>query len=639
MVTRSLVGASLLLGVCACTDDHFDVVNNPVMGGNQTIWQNIKGNPELSEFANLLQRTRVMKNEDDRNATQSFASLLDQPQSFTVWAPLNGTFDATKAKYNQLLLEAAALREAAGNVQTPETPEPPVDPDNPGNPETPNPDAPTPSSYEVPAGLTAEQYLDLADQKEYQVVNQFVRNHISRFQYQSLAGAQDVRLMNTKNSVLSNNQLNGLPIGNDVYYSTNGSLYTLQGANPFAFNIFDFISSSENYSTLYGILTDPQVDHKTFWAAGSTEGAMNENGEMVYVDSVFLYNNDILDAAGAQIKNEDSVYVALIPTNTAWDEAVEKVSALYTYGTTYCYDWDEETGKFLKNGANALKFTKAEMDSLQSLITNETIIRNMFFTPSIFTGVNTADSAQVINYTLHADSLKSTTGTTFYNANKGGENPLFAGINPVKASNGYVFPLETYRVDPAYSFINHTENQAAFMTCSTTGCVTQGGQMITLTDDNRNTEVLGDLADDRYSYYAVSGNSKLTIRFRLNNILSARYKITIQMAPNRINKDHIRLDQNGDTIVEAPKFDVQLLGDDMKTISGTKAVKNIQIDQDKVTNIVLYEDVFFPKNYVGLPSGYSSFPMLEVSMTLAQQKSGNCKALSIGKIIIEPVRD
>ena len=205
----------MLLGVCACTDDHFDVVNNPVMGGNQTIWQNIKGNPELSEFANLLQRTRVMKNEDDRNATQSFASLLDQPQSFTVWAPLNGTFDATKDKYNQLLLEAAALREAAGNVQTPETPEPPVDPENPGNPETPNPDAPTPSSYEVPAGLTAEQYLDLADQKEYQVVNQFVRNHISRFQYQSLAGAQDVRLMNTKNSVLSNNQLNGLNNGND----------------------------------------------------------------------------------------------------------------------------------------------------------------------------------------------------------------------------------------------------------------------------------------------------------------------------------------------------------------------------------------------------------------------------------------
>ena len=112
----------MLLGVCACTDDHFDVVNNPTMGGNQTIWQNIQSNPELSEFADLLQRTRVMKNKDDRNATQSFASLLDQPQSFTVWAPLNGTFDATKAKYNQLLLEAAALREAAGNVQTPETP-------------------------------------------------------------------------------------------------------------------------------------------------------------------------------------------------------------------------------------------------------------------------------------------------------------------------------------------------------------------------------------------------------------------------------------------------------------------------------------------------------------------------------------
>ena len=507
----------------------------------------------------------------------------------------------------------------------------------PRTPET--PETPAPSSYEVPTGLTAEQYLDLADQKEYLVANQFVRNHISRFQYQNLAGAQDVRLMNTKNTVLSNGALNGQVIGDDIYYSTNGSLYTLQGANPFAYNIFDFISSSDDYSTLYGILTDPKVDHKTFWPAASTEGAMNENGEMVYVDSVFSYTNDILDAAGAQIKNEDSVYVALIPTNTAWDEAVEKVSALYTYGTTYCYDWDEESGKFLKNGANALKFTAAEIDSLKSLNTNETIIQNMFFTPSIFTGVNTADSASVIHYALTADSLKSTTGTTFYNANKGGENPLFAGINPVKASNGYVFPLDTYRVDPAYSFISHTESQAAPMTCSLTGCVDNSAKMITLTDDNRNPEVTGELTDDRYSYYAVSGNSKLTIRFRLPNMKSARYKITIQMAPNRINKDHIRLDQNGDTIVEAPKFDVQLLGDDMKTISGTKAVKNITIDQDKVTNIVLYENVLFPKSYYGLPSGYTSFPMLEVSMTLAQQKSGNCKALSIGKIIIEPVRD
>ena len=366
---------------------------------------------------------------------------------------------------------------------------------------------------------------------------------------------------------------------------------------------------------------------------------MNENGEMVYVDSVFLYTNDILDAAGAQIKNEDSVYVALIPTNSAWNEAVEKVSSLFTYGTTYCYDWDEESGKFLKNGANALKFTAAEMDSLQSLNTNEKIIRNMFFTPSIFSGVNTADSAQIINYVLHADSLKTTTNTTFYNSNLGGVNPLFAGINPVKASNGYVFSLDTYRVDPAYSFIAPTETQAIFMTCSTMGCVTPNGQMIFLNEDNLNPEVTGKLADDMYGYYAVSGNSKLTIRFRLPNMLSARYKITIQMAPNRINKNHIRLDQDGDTIVEKPKFDVQLLGDDLKILSGTKAVKNIEIDQNQISNIVLYENVSFPKSYVGLPSGYTSFPMLEVSMTLAQQKSGNCKALSIGKIIIEPVRD
>ena len=62
---------------------------------------------------------------------------------------------------------------------------------------------------------------------------------------------------------------------------------------------------------------------------------MNEYGKMVYIDSVYQHTNSLLDASRAQIRNEDSTYVALIPRDAAWKEALEKVSKIYNYGTRY----------------------------------------------------------------------------------------------------------------------------------------------------------------------------------------------------------------------------------------------------------------------------------------------------------------
>lgn len=624
IATRSLIGATVLLGVCACTDDHFDVITNPTPGGNQSIWANIEGNDSLTDFASILKNTRVMKDEYDLNATQSFADLLAQPQTFTVWAPLNGTF--SPEKYNNLLAEAAALRAAAAKAGA-TVPEDSVE----------NSIAPS-STFEIPEGLSASQYLELAARREYIVANQFARNHISRFNYEGAIGRLDVRMLNAKNASYGEGLFNGVKVG-DGFHSTNGSLYLLQGESPFAYNVYDLIGSDERFTTIYDILNDSTVQHKTFYPAGSTEGAMNENGEMVYVDSVFIYTNDILNSAGASITNEDSTYISLIPTNTAWDEAIQKVSGLFNYGRSYAYDWDEENGRFLQNGGNALQFSVSQVDSLKDYNTNMQIIRNMFFTPSVFTGVDVSDSAQVVNYAITADSLISTGGEVFYNANYPGISPLFEGITPIKASNGYVFPLDTYRVDPAYSFVTRDENDAYFLCCSTSGCVDKGGLYTYLNADKLNPEVEGSFSEDYYTYFGVQGNSKLTLRFRLRNIYSSRYKISVQMAPNRINKERIRLDEKGDTIVESPVFDAQLLGDDLRAIAGVSSAKNVEVDQNGVKTIVLFEDVAFPKCYVGLPDGYTSFPILEISMTLAQQRKGNCKALSIGKIIVEPVRE
>lgn len=163
IVVSGLAGSALLLGLAACTDDHFDIQQSS-LSGSQTIWQNIEANPELDSLAMILRRTKVMKTDLDRGNKQSFADLLNQPQQLTVWAPKNGTYHAKH--YLDMLDQADALRES---------------------------DA-----------ITAMRI-------DYEVANQFARNHIARFNYESVVGNQQVRMMNSKlcNYDASANKFNG----------------------------------------------------------------------------------------------------------------------------------------------------------------------------------------------------------------------------------------------------------------------------------------------------------------------------------------------------------------------------------------------------------------------------------------------
>ena len=102
------IGALVLFSACA--DDHFDVKRWGA--GDKTLWESVESNPQLTDFAALLKRTKVMKSKDDRTATLTAAELLAQNQSFTMWAPLNGTFNP-KAWNDTLDVAATYLSSAS----------------------------------------------------------------------------------------------------------------------------------------------------------------------------------------------------------------------------------------------------------------------------------------------------------------------------------------------------------------------------------------------------------------------------------------------------------------------------------------------------------------------------------------------
>lgn len=593
-VKAGLLGAAVLLGFTACTDDHFDIQPSTVSGSN-TIWQNVEANADLDSVAMILRRCKVMKSQTDKSAKQTYAELLATSQQLTAWLPKNGTFNAKQ--YLDELDSAAVLR-----------------------------------AKDEMAGTRAE----------YDVANRFARNHIARFNYESNMGEQRIALMNSKivNYNAGEGTFNGVKLdaANANILSSNGMLHVLDGESQFAYNIFERLQVDSRFAKIYGDIDKYNV--YTFSASSSTQGSMNHNGSMEYVDSVWSRTNSLIsDARLNDLTDEDSLFVSVIPTDAAYETARQKLQGLFKYAKSYNYAWDESKRDWTNKGTNALKFNT---DSLTTYNVTDRILSASSFSVGYNSEgpVTTSNPQAFLNHVLTADSLNTNVGLVIYNKDKGNVNPIFDGQtadDAIKASNGYIFAVDNYNYDPSYSFIQKI-NINGRNTAQVTGSTSEQAQYVTLDNENQNAEVNVDAlgVDNFYYYFPVSGNSQLNIDFKLNRVISTKYKISIVLLPNRVNINNIRAEEDGTIIEEKPVFDVQIR-DDKGSVIG-KAVKNVSVDQNKVEKKVLWEAFEFPYAYYGLPSGYESFPVLRISMSYAQQRKGKCKALSIAKVILEPVR-
>lgn len=591
-----LLGATLLLGIPSCSDDHYDIKPAEDTAAN-TIWQNIESNQQLDSLAMILKRVRVYTREDDKSSKKmTYAELLNTPQTYTFWAPLNGTYNA-KAYLDQLD-EVDELRAE---------------------------------------GKSAE-----ANKLEYTLGVQFAQNHLARFNYESNMGEQEVRLLNGKLCTYHAAQslFNGVALNEDTKNvpSSNGTMHLLEGQSPFAYNIYDYMAANTDlFSKVYGTLS--ARDSSVFSESASIPGGLNENGEMVYVDSVYYTYNELLNNSNAQIKNEDSLYVAMIPSDAAWDQAVEKISKLFNYADSYKYNY---------TGGSFLSTYKLNADSLRDYNTNQALITSMYFSPSIFSQEFSRDDFDgIVNYVYNADSLISTNNVTYYNPTPGQKNPMFAGAEPVKASNGIIFPLMSYEIDPNYTFVSRqTVNVYSpysignVANSSNDNGVTYDLDAVSYRDTVVDISAMGE--NKMFRYFQTSRS--MTISIPLPYLYSTKYRIRIQIVPNRVLFDHMWQDNDGNEVLQESVFSAELRDDNNKKIADTGR-DLIQVSDDSVKNYTLWEEVEIPNCYVGLPSNVTkSYPVLNISYRFSDQgqrkKGANGPVgISISKIFIDPVRE
>ena len=581
-----------VLGMVACTDDHYDIVE-PGETAKKTIWQNIQENENLSDFAAVLSATSYLKNDMDfptASAKMSYADYLNSPQSLTVWAPINGSFDV-----EEMLLKLEVIK----------------------------------AKYsEDPKAATKEEYI---------FASQFLGQHIARFNHESQGEDKRVRMLNAKYIVYdaSAKTFDGIALLDDeaTLTSSNGTLHLLSTASVYAYNVFDFLSSTSELSKINSVFTDKEFDITSFSPGMSTEGALNSDGKMEYVDSVYTNYNTLLNMANAQLKNEDSVYVAVFPTDEAYDDALAVVKSMFNYknGTYKNY---KGTGKWedsetLKSGYN--------FDSLAELNAKKLLFSSMFFSPSIMgKDMNIGDSEAIINYCLYNDSVKTTNGKTIYSKKTAdGKNPFFLGDNnedvePIKVSNGYVFAVNRYNLDPAYSFIERRETGV-----TTIGAVTNGyAKSWSLGADDKNDSIADRFDVKNFMRYELTQKGDLKFQVELPSLKSGKYKIYALLVPTAAHNG-IELDYT-----EQLSFDVKVFDPaDTKAM----AMSEVSAPSDRVEKVLLFDELNLEYSYDGLPDGVRSFPYLQFELLTSYQYDNTgkplCSAINIAKIIIEPYRE
>ena len=599
-----LLSAIAVMGMVACTDDHYDIVVTGETEG-KTLWENIQANESLSDFAAVLSQTSYLKSDMDYPtdvAKMTYADYLNAPQSLTVWAPVNGSFDL-EAKLDEL----QSIKELYATDRK------------------------------------------AATKAEYIFASQFLGQHIARFNHESQGDDKEVRMLNAKYVVYdaAARTFDGISFveGSAAMPSSNGTLHLLSEASQYAYNIFDYLAAKPEFSQVYAVLSDPEFDITSFSPGLSTEGAMNNDGKMEYVDSVYSNYNTLLNQANAQIKNEDSVYVAVVPTDVAYEAALNEAKKLFNYKSSYSYNWSNIQGDWGFTGTEALKFTAEQIDSLATLNAQKLLFSSMYFTPSIMgETVSATDSASIIDYCLFNDSVITTNFKTIYNKNKGGKNPLFLGANeadvtPIKASNGYIFAVDAFNMDAAYSHIERRE-----LTPSILAQTNAYYEFVSL-GSYRNDSIADRFEVKNFTRVEVQATGKnMDFTISLPSLKSGSYKVSAVLVPTAYHKlyEEGLVNNKGVPYVENLTFDVTVLDDANKAGTNIAKVTGVTAPSDRVEKIVLFDKLDLEYSYDGLPSGISSFPRMKFSMTSRQTGSATspkCLAINIYKIIIEPYRE
>lgn len=266
-VILPLGGVGGFLSSCSDWDDHYE--NEAANSAELTLWDAIQQRSDLSDFAQVLEKTMVFR--QHKKTPVSYADLLKGGRSFTLFAPVNGTFN----KDSILSLVTTANGDSA-----------------------------------------VERF--------------FIMNHLSQNLVSADGTEKNFRLLNYKNASFADNKVNNVGFRESNIHSKNGIMHVMDRQLPYMMTIYEALVALPQFKSHGEFLASYNEDE--FNESASVSSGIVD-GKKIYIDSVMTEHNKLMDRVG-RLNAEDSLYYVVIPTEAGWNKAWNTAFECFKYPKT-----------------------------------------------------------------------------------------------------------------------------------------------------------------------------------------------------------------------------------------------------------------------------------------------------------------
>lgn len=384
-----------------------------------------------------------------------------------------------------------------------------------------------------------------------EVVKQFIKNHVARYAQSLGTGDIAIDLMNQKKGKMTaDGTFEMATIAKSNISCSNGVLHVLSSVAPYRYNLFELIAKQYKDDTtegkdtmsLYQFLYDPTVNSDSLIENKSVSSDVDADGNKIWVDSFVMRNNTVLKNVDAKLYEEDSSFIAILPSAKAWGER---------------YKFAESLLKF-----NPFEDTRAEgaCDSLQRHYANRFAMTDLFFNKNA--NEHWEDSLKSTNY-----SSRTWTENVYYSKmpkampeDKELNDILSKVGTPFNCSNGDGYMVDEYPMTAYEQFFKKIQVSADARSIDLsldskgntefTKNVSTSFRKYPGTLTSAISDTLGNVISRKtfpYSYVDIvpsSGSVNPYVAFQIKNTLSGEYDLYLVTCPIWLSNNLSNLDSD-----------------------------------------------------------------------------------------------